>query len=413
MLTGGVIEAQVIAALRAHSEVMGQPETRIIFLEPARVAFSRRARLTLKAFQKMWPEGNMSLIPYVSRLGENSAGKALTLRLAKERYSKSDLVFHCRGPEATLSAHYALRALGRGRVIYDIRGAGPYEAIHRLGFSWNENLSPKAERAYKLSLERECRAASIASHVIVVSKGLKHYALSILKAPEHKVTVVPSCVSDLTFNEQTRENVRKEWGVGKGPVFIYSGRIGKDRAPEHLFRVFSSINRISPESRLVILTYLNQLEDINVLLGRFNIPPSTVMVASQTRDEVMRLLCGADVGFLFLESALRYKHCFPIKIPEYLAAGLPLIVNSEMEQIPNLVLEKHIGWVVDFDAGKDRLDDAARRILSDLKADREAFRQSALSVCSEFFIWRNHVSAIRQAYGLEGSCMALDPAGVN
>jgi len=407
ILTGGVIEAQVIASLRAHSEVAGQPETKLIFLESARVAVSKKARATLKAFRAMWPAGQMQIVPFVGRGGDEAPGKFLAMYLARERLAKSEVVFHCRGPAATLSAAVARRALGKGRIIFDVRGAGSYEVIHRAGFAGKDNLPEPVAYSYNLTLDQERRAVAVADFLFAVSPGLKDYAVYILQASESQIHVVPSCVAGLSFDSEARTTVRRSWGVKEAPVFIYSGRIGRERAPGHLLRLFRSILDFNPESRLVVFSYLNELNSLGELLANAKVPPASVRVESHSRDEVMHLLGAGDAGVLFLEDALRFQDiAAPIKIAEYLSAGLPLVINSAVGRIPDLVRARGLGWIVDQELDDATLRSVAQRILSDLQEKRGPLRQLALDTCSEVFFWRNYVPAIRQAYGFESDARA-------
>ena len=406
IFTGGVIEAQVIASLRAQSEVAGQPKTKLIFLESARVAVSKKARATLKSFRMLWPEGQMQIVPFVGRGGDEAPGKFLALYLARDRLAKSDIVFHCRGPAATLSAVVARNALGKGRVIFDVRGAGSYEVIHRAGFARKENLPEPVEHSYNVTLNQERRAVALADFLFVVSPGLKNYAVDVLQASENQILVVPSCVAGLSFDSQARTKIRRTWGVKEAPVFIYSGRIGMERSPGHLLRLFRAILDFNPEARMVVFSYLNELNNLGELLVNAKVPAASVWVESHSRDEVMHLLGAGDAGVLFLEDALRFKDiAAPIKIAEYLSAGLPLVINSAVGRIPDLVRAKGLGWIVDQDVSEETLRSVAQQILSDLKENRSHLRQLALDTCSAGFLWRNYVAAIRQAYGFEN-----DPA---
>lgn len=401
MLTGGVIEAQVIASLRAQSQIEGQPQTTLIFLEAARVAFSRQARDTLKAYRRMWPEAKIAVLPYISRWGEAAAAKSLTTYLTGERLNSSPIIFHCRGPQATSIAYRARCALGKGRVIFDLRGAGAYEAIHRLGFPQRQGLSPKTEQVYSQNLVMEQRAVAVADWVFVVSPGLVNYAVEQLHADPDRVLVVPSCVSRLAFDEGVRQKIRTEWGVGDAPVFVYSGRLGPERLPEHLFRVFAAARQVDERSRLIIFSYLNELHDLPAWLDRAGVPSSAVMVKSDTRDNVFASLCAADVGMLFLEDAARFvDFALPIKIPEYLAAGLPLIVNRHVGRVPELVESRQLGWVIDPSISDEPLMEKMRKVVTSLTEEREDLRQRALETSRELFLWENHVPAIRRAYGL-------------
>ena len=401
MLTGGVIEAQVVAALRDQSRIAGQPETSLIFLENARVAFGRQARDARKRYRRMWPDAKITVLPFVSRWGQSAAVTSLTTYLMSERLDSSTIIFHCRGPQATLTAHRARRALGKGRVVFDLRGASAYEAISRLGFPHREDLSPKAEQVYSKNLTRDQRAVSVADWILAVTPGLAAYAVEELHANPDRVAVVPSCVSHLAFDEEARKRIRTEWGVGDAPVFVYSGRLGPERLPDHLFRVFAAARQVDERARLIIFSYLNELGPLEAWLDRAGVPASSVLLTSDTRDKVFASLCAADAGMLFLPDASCFNDInLPIKIPEYLAGGLPLIVNSAVGSVPALVESRNLGWVIDPPISDSSLMETMRRVVTSLADDRQGLRQRSLQTAQELFLWKNHVPTIRLAYGL-------------
>jgi glycosyltransferase involved in cell wall biosynthesis len=214
-------------------------------------------------------------------------------------------------------------------------------------------------------------------------------------------------VADLSFDAEARSSVRQNWGVKDAPVFIYSGRLGPERAPGHLLRLFRSILDFNPDARLVVFSYLNELDNLGELLAKAHVPEASVRIESHSRDEVMRLLGAGDAGVLFLEDALRFNDlALPIKIAEYLSAGLPLVINRAVGRVPELVRDRGVGWIVDQDVSEETLRSVAQQILCDLKEQRDLLRHIALDTCSEGFLWRNHVPAIRQAYGLENDAPA-------
>jgi glycosyltransferase involved in cell wall biosynthesis len=402
MMTGGVIEAQVIASLRAQAETPGQPETRLVFLEAANEVKKTEVRAKFREFQSFWPGGRMSLIPFVGRLGGDEApGHALALALAREKLTKNELVFHCRGPQATLDAAVARRWLGRGRIVFDVRGASAYENMHRHGYPFRDNLPPEVERDFQKNLALDAKAAQAADELFVVSPGLKDYAVKLLGVAPERVTVVPSCVGAKSYSDENRRAARERWGArDDAPVLLYSGRLGPERLPDLMFRLFRAMLDANPAARLVILSYLNQLGNLAALRDAAGVPEASVLVDELTRDEVVKTLPGADVAALFLEPALRFQLAAPIKLAEYLGAGLPLAVSETFDWIPDLLRERGCGWGLQPKITDAEMRETARRICEQVAQDRAGLRERALAICEEHFVWPVYVPKIRRAYGL-------------
>lgn len=395
----GVIEAQVIARLRTQARVLGEPGPKLIFLEPARVAFSAATRRTLALYRRMWPRGEIAVVPFVSRLGASSAGASLAAYLAHERLRSAPLVFHCRGARATRSAGVARRLLGRGRIVYDLRGADYYETAHRLRNRWPGGAGERIARAAERVLAAERHAVAVADCVLAVSGMLRTYAIDMLGAAADRVSVTPSCVERLTFDSAARERARARWGVSAGsPVFVMSGQLTSDRLPQHVVRVFARVLAHRPQATMVLLTYGIAVA-VDPLLAEYGVDRARVVRLTCSRDEVYEQLCGADVGMVFLEPALRFRYCFPIKFPEYLAAGLPVVVNRAAGDLADLVCGRRLGWVIDETLDNGSLDAAVLHMLAELDADREGARQRSLDCCSDLYLFHNHVAALREAYG--------------
>lgn len=402
MLTGGVIESNVIANLRAQSAIAGQPRTTLLFLEPARVAFSARARETLKLYRALWPGGDIRIVPFVGRLGESAPAISLRAYVACSLLSGGDAIFHCRGPEATWTAHQTRSFIGRGTVVFDMRDHYPLQTIHRLGSPRIATLTAATRRAYDAAHAADARAARVADRVFVVSPRLKTYATEVLGKNPECVDVVPSCVNDVAFDADARRSLRRQWSIADtAPVVAYAGRIGPERLPQLMFRLFRAVLTRRPDARLMLFLYRNDLPDLPATLAAAGIPEHAVIVRRETRDAVTAQLCAADVGLLFCEPADRYDYWFPIKFPEYLSAGLGVVLTSQVGSLPSLVQRRDIGWVMEHDANDRDVDATAATIVAGLETDGPGLRSRACAACADLYLWRNHVPAIREAYGLQ------------
>jgi glycosyltransferase involved in cell wall biosynthesis len=393
----GVIESSVLGLMRALARA-GLPG-RVVFLEPARRAFGASARAALGRYRAAWPEGRLHLVPFSSRIA--GLGPAALLAATLLRWSRPgrELALHCRGPRATLSAARVRRLFQRARVIFDLRGAYPYETIHRLGHRWADHLPDSARHAWQRALAVERSAAAAADAIVTVSEGLRRYAIERLDCSADKVQVVPSCVEACSFDPAPRRRARAGWGLADGElVLFYAGRLGPDRQPELMVRLLGRLQR-RRAARLVVYSDRAGECDWPALLRAQGLGSDRVILGSGARDQVRELMCGGDVGVLLLESALRFDGlAAPIKVAEYLAAGLPLLVTPAVGSIPALLRERRIGWVV------ERLDDRSLDLLVDaiagaLAAEPEAIRNRALACCHELFLWERQVPALRRAYG--------------
>ena len=78
-------------------------------------------------------------------------------------------------------------------------------------------------------------------------------------------------------------------------------------------------------------------------------------------SEIPRYLSAADVGLSFVKATYATQSRSPTKIPEYLAAGLPIIANSGVGDVDKLITDDGVGVLIDsFDSDSYR--QAIRRL---------------------------------------------------
>lgn len=114
---------------------------------------------------------------------------------------------------------------------------------------------------------------------------------------------------------------------------------------------------------------------------------------------VASILAAADAGFLLREANEVNRVAMPVKVGEYLAGGVPLIVSRMSEELDKLVRAYDAGIVVSwFELGETARQQEVRRVLSVLRDRADALHAGALALCEARFPWATHVPAIRQAY---------------
>jgi glycosyltransferase involved in cell wall biosynthesis len=111
--------------------------------------------------------------------------------------------------------------------------------------------------------------------------------------------------------------------------------------PEML-EFFSALKRLRPGSEFLFLS-----DDKDGSLGRLikDKKLGGVIITKVPYDHVPKSLWGATAGVLFKWPNERLDS-FPIKVAEYLAAGLPVVINSGMGDVEDMVNNNRVGVVV-------------------------------------------------------------------
>ncbi len=143
---------------------------------------------------------------------------------------------------------------------------------------------------------------------------------------------------------------RSRFGIPEGHlVFIYQGGLFRGRRIEQFLRVFAAAKR---DRHVVFMGYGELEEEVRRASGRF---PNIHYAPAVAPGDVLRHTAGADVGLVGVENVcLSYYFSLPNKLFEYLAAGVPSLVN-DWPEMRRIVAENECGWVVEGEQDADWL----------------------------------------------------------
>ncbi len=424
MLTG-VVPSQVLAPARAWAAAFPGLEVRVVFLEAARVAWSRAGRQRLRELRALatppagaeanggaeigaaGPAVQIHLCPFIGRLGENSPALSLSALLSTLRRPEKGrapepggLILHCRGPEATLQA---VAAVGRkGRVVLDARGAaGPETQLRLLAGGHDSDL---VARSTLTAAARERRAVDAADAVSAVSAPLLRRLTDHFDPDDARpLAVVPCCVEATTFDPAARAEMRGRLGLQPDEVLLV--HTSTEARWEDFPRVRALLRAVHArrQARLLFLTTLPE-EEVTAGLAAGDPLRSALLVRRAAPAEVPAYLAAADAGLLLRKPHEAFRLASPIKLGEYLAAGLAVAVSDGTGTAAELVERHGIGLAVPA-AGPEpdtaALEDAAGRLLA-LLDEGAALRERALAACRELLVWRRYAPEVGRLYGLQG-----------
>lgn len=226
------------------------------------------------------------------------------------------------------------------KMIFDVRGLLADEYVD--AGHWREGSIP-----YRLTKAAERRAFAAADGVVTLTKivwpiieqweGLRGRANVI-----HEV--VPCC-ADLElfkFNAGDRERRRRELGISDRFVIVYSGSIDGWYLTESMADFFAAVSKRRPDAYFLWLTPAKH-ERVRALMEERGISNSDYAVISVGSAEVPSYLSASDAGVAFIRACLSKLASSPTKYAEYLACGLPLIMNSGIGDSNALVREEGVG----------------------------------------------------------------------
>ena len=110
-------------------------------------------------------------------------------------------------------------------------------------------------------------------------------------------------------------------------------------------RFFSTLRAHEPRAFLRILT-MSPRDEAIARLRRAGLARENFWVGGVSAREVPGYLRGARLGLSFRKSTFSQLAASPTKIPEYLAAGLPVVSNAGIGDVDDLLESEGVGVIV-------------------------------------------------------------------
>ena len=185
----------------------------------------------------------------------------------------------------------------------------------------------------ELSAVRAFRAASGA---IAVSQEVKHYLTRWGIAD--KVHVIPNGVNQRRFPTTLRPTIAKAdntFTVG------FVGSLKPWHGLAHLVEAFAQLYERVPQARLLIVGDGPQRDSLNVDLERRGLQPVSRLTGAVPPDQIPGLLASMDAAVAPYPASSDF-YFSPLKVVEYMAAGLPVVVSC-IGQLIDLVEDGETG----------------------------------------------------------------------
>lgn len=249
-------------------------------------------------------------------------------------------IVHARSHIASLIALF-LKQLSRVRFVFDMRGLWADERV-------DCELWESHGLLYQTAKYFERKFLSNADIVVSLTENAKR-ELEYYKLPGSNsltVEVIPTCVDLERFKPlDTSESPQgRDLGLKNKFVVVYTGSLGIWYRLREMLEFYAETRKMIPNMHFLVLTpYIEILNREMKALGLTNHDITGISVPYR---EVCHYLSQAHVGLAFYKPCYAVKGCCPTKIGEYLATGLPVIVNRGVGDSGSFIEEHRIGAVV-------------------------------------------------------------------
>ena len=193
--------------------------------------------------------------------------------------------------------------------------------------------------------------------------------------PDERLHVVPNGIDPRPFavSEDARTQWRQELGLPDGPVIGFVGSLKSWHGTDVLLRAFAGLATRHPEAALLYVGDGPMREELERLTTELGLHGRVAFSGAVDHARVPELLSAMDYAVApYLASDDFYFS--PIKVYEYLAAGLP-VVASDIGQITGMI---EAGQVLPCTAGDiESLQQALQQMLDDPAAARQSAERGA------------------------------------
>jgi glycosyltransferase involved in cell wall biosynthesis len=286
----------------------------------------------------------------------------------KKKYSLN--AFHCHNYSA---AYYALwfKLICGFKYIYDYQGAVPEEQLFIKG-------KTKIRLRYWYLKIIEIFILKKANYIIVVS----HYAYQCYSKYNKKIEVVHCGIVPEYFwvNNIELQNIKDQLKYRKDLVIGYSGSFAPWANIELMCSFFSLMTNRFNDVRILILSKTQKNEIIDYL-NKYGIQKEKYCIRNLDQSEIGKYLSVCDIGVLFRRPSFVNRVASPMKFPEYLASGVPIIINENVGDFSNLVEKESLGYLIRNDRITSELID---NIHNDLLDNRKKYRMVCRSYAKKF-----------------------------
>ena len=241
-------------------------------------------------------------------------------------------VLHARAHVPMAMALLAQR-LADFKIIFDIRGLMAEEYAD--AGIWKPGSLP-----FRLVKRLERSGIQRADQIVVLTERLRDWLISQQLKSADQIQVIPCCVDFQRFppaQTVTRNSDRFE--------VVYAGSLIGLYLVEEMGRFFKAVKAMEPTAFLRILS-LTPAEQGKSALLRAGLSAGDFEVTTAVPEQVPLYLSQARLGVSFRKSTFAQIAASPTKIPEYLAAGLPVVCNSGIGDTDELVERENIGVVL-------------------------------------------------------------------
>ena len=258
-------------------------------------------------------------------------------------------ILHCRVHHPMMMAALARKMLGgkrsarRPKLLFDIRGFFPEEYVDAGVWKSGGLIFRGVKRAEKWLMKQ-------ADAFVVLTEKARDILFPESRAAGRDkhgrpVEVIPCCVDLERFRTATPERgrqMREKLGVGERFVIAYVGAFGGWYMTDEMVAFLAEAKAARPDTFALILTQSDR-DAVTAKLRSNGFADKDMLVKKVPASEIPDHLSAADAALSFIKPCYSKLSSSPTKNAEYLACGVPIIANSGVGDVDELITSSGAG----------------------------------------------------------------------
>jgi len=243
-----------------------------------------------------------------------------------------DLI-HCRSYITNLVA-LEFKKTYKTPFIFDMRGFWADERVD--GKIWSlDNFIYK--KIYKYFKSKEKEFLQFSDYTISLTENGKKEILSWNLPNQTKIKVIPCCTDENLFQTKNIQNVRAELGYNKDDFIIsYVGSIGTWYMLDEMLDFFKCLKTKKPNAKFFFITK----DDSQLILEKVKskkIDISSIKIKPSSREMIPSYIGASNFSIFFILPVFSKKASSPTKMGEIMNLGIPIICNSGVGDVDEIM----------------------------------------------------------------------------
>lgn len=283
------------------------------------------------------------------------------------------------------------------KFLNDVRGFWADERVD--GGMWNPK-NPVFKALYNFFKKHEDECLQKADHIVCLTYAAKKeiHSWSRLKGQPLAVEVIP-CSADLdlfdpgNIERELKGKFSKELGINDGDmIFTYLGSIGGWYLTDEMMRLCKMLADQFPAAKFLFISP-HRHEIIEQAAAAKGLSSEKIITRQASRHEVPVLLSFSSYALFFIKPCFSKISSSPTKHGEIMAMGIPVIANSGVGDVAEIVKKYEAGYIIDHFT-----DTEFSNIVKSIAAGNEFKRDDIRKGAFDFYALPEAIARYRKVY---------------